>query len=54
MKLSQDKCHLLVFGYKHKNVWAQIEDEIVCESNKQKLLGFHVDRNLNFNEYVMR
>ena len=33
MKLNQDKCHLLVFGYKHENVWAQIEDEIVCESN---------------------
>ena len=24
MKLN--KCHLLVFGYKHENVWAQIGD----------------------------
>ena len=39
-------------GYKHENVWAQIRDEIIWESNKQKLLGLQIDRNLNFNEYV--
>ena len=52
MKLNQDKCHLLVSGYKHENVWAQIGDEKIWESNKQKLLGLQIDRNLNFNEYV--
>ena len=49
MKLNHDKCHLLVSGYKHKNVWAQIGDEIIWESNKNKLLGLQIDRNLNFN-----
>ena len=29
IKLNQDKCHLLVCGYKHENVWAQIADEII-------------------------
>ena len=24
MKLNQDKCHLLVSGYKHENIWARI------------------------------
>ena len=24
MKLNQDKCHLLVTGYKYENVWIQI------------------------------
>ena len=52
MKLNQDKCHLLVSGYKHENVWAQIGDENIWESNKQKLLGLQIDRNLHFNEYV--
>ena len=52
MKLNQDKCHLLVSGYKHENVWAQIGDEKIWESNKQKLLGLQIDRNLHFNEYV--
>ena len=52
MELNQDKCHLLVSGYKHENVWAQTGDEIIWESNKQKLLGLQIDRNLNFNEHV--
>ena len=52
MKLNQGKCHLLVSGYKHENVWAQTRDEIIWESNKQKLLSLQIDRNLNFNECV--
>ena len=24
MKLNQDKCHLLVSGYKNENIWARI------------------------------
>ena len=52
MKLNQDKCHLLVSNYKHGNVWAQTGAEITWESNKQKLLGLQIYRNLNFNEYV--
>ena len=42
MKLNQDKCHLLVSGYKHENVCAQIGDEKNWESNKQKLLGMQI------------
>ena len=52
MKLNQDKCHLLISVYKHENVWAQIGDETILESNKQELLGLQIDRNLNFNKYV--
>ena len=52
MKLNQDKCHLLVSGYKNENVWANIGNEKIWESNKQKLLGLDIDRNLNFNKHV--
>ena len=52
MKLNQDKCHLLVSGYKNENVWANIGNEKIWESSKQKLLGLAIDRNLNFNEHV--
>ena len=52
MKLNQDKCHLLVSGYKNENVWANIGNEKIWESNKQKFLGLDIDRNLNFNEHV--
>ena len=52
MKLNQDKCHLLVSGHKHETVWTKIGETKIWESNKQKLLGFVIDRNLNFDEYV--
>ena len=52
MKLNQDKCHFLVSGYKNENVWATKGNEKKLESNKQKLLGLDIDRNLNFNEHV--
>ena len=52
MKLNQDKCHLLVSGYKHENIWAQIGEVKNWESSKQKLLRVVIDRDLNFNENV--
>ena len=52
MKIKQDKYHPLISGYKHENIWAQIGDKIIWESNKEKLLGLQIDRNRNFNEHV--
>ena len=52
MKLSQEKCHLLVSGYKHENVCARIGQTKIWESRKQKLLGVEIDNNLNFDLYV--
>ena len=52
MKLNQDKCHLLVSGFKYKNVWAKIGKTKIWESKKQKLLGVEIDRTLNFDEHI--
>ena len=52
MKLNQDKCHLLVSWHKNENVWAKIRETKIWGSNKQKLVGAVIDRNLNFDEYV--
>ena len=52
MKLNQDKCHLLVSGFKYKNVWAKIEKIKIWESQKQKLLGVETDRTLSFDEHI--
>ena len=52
MKLNQEKCHLLVSGYKHENVCARIGQTKIWESRKQKLLGVEIDSNLNFDLYV--
>ena len=52
LKLNKDKSHLLVGGYKHENIWAKIGDSKIRESNKQKLLGVHINRTLSFNEHA--
>ena len=52
MKLNQENCHLLVSGYKHKNIWARIGQTQIWESRKPKLLGVEIDSNLNFDLYV--
>ena len=35
MKLNQEKCHLLVSGYKNENIWARIGQTKIWESRKQ-------------------
>ena len=52
MKLNEDKCHLLVGGYKNESIWAKIDDSRTWESNKEKLLGVHIDRTSSFDEHV--
>ena len=52
MKLNKDKCHLLVGGYKHGSIWAKAGDARIWKSNKQKLLGIHIDRKLFFDKHV--
>ena len=52
MKLNEDKCHLLVSGYKFENIWAKIGKAKIWESKSQKLLGVEIDRTLNFNYQV--
>ena len=52
MQLNEDKCHLLVRGYKHESIWAKIGDARIWKSNKQKLLGVHKDKTLSFDKHV--
>ena len=43
MKLNQEKCHLLVSGHKHENIWAKIGQTKIWESRKRKLQGVEID-----------
>ena len=52
MKLNQDKCHLLVLGFKYENIWVNVGKTKIWESKKQKLLGVEIDRTLSFDEYI--
>ena len=52
MKLNEDKCHILVSGYKHECVIAKIGDADIIESCNEKLLGINIDRELTFSNHV--
>ena len=52
MKFNEDKYYLLVVGFKHKRIWAKIGDARIRNSNKQNLLGVHIDRTLSLDEHV--
>ena len=52
MKLNQNKCHLLVSGFKHQNVWARIRKTKIWKSKKLKPLRIEINKTLSFDEYI--
>ena len=52
MKLNESKCHLLIGGYKHEVVIANIGTVPIIEENESKLLGVHIDKDLKFDKHV--
>ena len=54
MKLSTEKYHLIVSGYKHEQVWANIGKDLIWESNDVKLLVITTDRDLKFDKHVLK
>ena len=54
MKLNTDKYRLIVPGYKHEQVWANIGKDLIWESNDVKLLGVTIDRDLKFDKHVLK
>ena len=48
MKLNTDNCRLIVSGYKHEQVWANIVTDLIWESNDVKFLGVTIDRDLKY------
>ena len=54
IRLNTDKCILIVSGYKHEQVWANIGKDLIWESNDVKLLGITVARDLKFYKYILK
>ena len=52
MKLNQSKCHLLFAGHKHENVFARAGSSIIWESQREKLLGVNIDRDISFKYHM--
>ena len=52
MKLNQDKCHFLISGNKNEHLFVKVGDELIWESEAEKLLGVTIDKNLNFDKHL--
>ena len=54
MKLNTYKCRLIVSGYKHEQVLANIGTDLIWKSYDVKLLGVTIERNLKFDKHVLK
>ena len=44
----------IISGYKHEQVWANIEKDLIWESHDVKLLGITIDRGLKFDKHILK
>ena len=51
MKMNPDKCCILT-GFKHKDMIANIENALVIEAQKVRLLGIDIDTKLSFSGHI--
>ena len=54
MKLNESKCHLLISGFKHEVIWANVGGMKIWESKEEKLLGLNIDRDLTFTSHLSK
>ena len=52
MKLNPDKCHILTSGFKHEVMIANIENALVIEAQKVRILGIDIDTKLSFSGHI--
>ena len=52
MKLNQDKCHFLISG-STEHIWIKVGEQVIWESNKEKLLGIHIEKELKFSDHLL-
>ena len=52
MKMNTEKCHLIVSGFKHEQMFAKVGDTIIWEDRTVKLLGVTIDNDLKFDIHV--
>ena len=54
MKLNKDKFYLLISRHNYQSVWGNIGSYKIWESNDQRPLEFNMDRNLRFNQHILK
>ena len=54
MKLNEDKCHLILSGFKHQQHFVTLGgDTKIYESSNERLLGINIDNDLQFNNHAL-
>ena len=51
MKLNPNKCHFLMSGPK-EHMWIKVGEQIIWESQEEKLLGITIDKKLKFDKHL--
>ena len=51
MKLNQSNCHFLTSG-STEHLWVRVGNEVIWESQYEKLLGLTEDKDLNFDLHL--
>ena len=54
MILNSDKCHLLVSGHHHEEMFINIGNNRIWESKNVELLGITMDKDLKFDKHVSK
>ena len=54
LKLNTDKCRLIVSGYQHGQVWANIGKDLIWKSNNVKFLGVTIEIVLKFDKNCLK
>ena len=52
MKSNQSKCHFMVASNSPELLWIQVGEQIIWESEREKLLGVTMDKGLRFDKHV--
>ena len=52
MKLNEVKCHALIAG-STEHLWIKVGEQVIWESNQEKLLGVDIDKELKFNKHLL-
>ena len=54
IKMNSDKCHFLISGHKHEQLWAKIGNDKIWETRSVELLGVTIDNDLKFDEHLLK
>ena len=54
MVLNEEKCHFLMAGYRHEQLFANVGDNQIWESNDEVLLGITIDKEMKFKEHLTK